>query len=100
MKKVTLLVPDTIEHFVGSCSRSRSISEDLTPENIKQALCDRSEYHQYYWFESSDNVHVISITDYEQSNEMEDDQRSPEVDFGEGIRLSKKEPLNLFRSRD
>ena len=73
MKKVTLLVPDTIEHFVGSSYRSKSVSEDLTPENMKKALCDRSQYHQYYWFKSPDNVHVISITDYEQSIEMDKD---------------------------
>ena len=61
MKKVTLMVPDRIEHFTGSRLGSRIDSEDVTPENILQALCDRSEYHQYYYFKYSDTVNVVSI---------------------------------------
>ena len=66
MKKVTLIVPDKIEYFVGSSRSRRLISVDVTRENIKKALCDRSEYHQYFYFESPDEVKVISIVDCEE----------------------------------
>jgi hypothetical protein len=63
MKKVTLIVPDKIEHVVGSSRRTRSKFEDVTPNNLIKALCDRSHYHEYYYFESPDEVKVISIVD-------------------------------------
>jgi len=64
MKKVTLIVPEKIQHVIGS-SRSRNVkSENLTPENLIKALCDRADYHQYFYFESPDTVKVISIVDY------------------------------------
>jgi hypothetical protein len=63
MKQIVLLVPDTIDHVIGS-SRSRKVkSEDVTHDNLKRALCDRSNYHQYYYFQASDKVKVISIVD-------------------------------------
>ena len=64
MKKVTLIVPDEIQHVIGSSWRIRLKSEDINPENIKKALCDRSDYHEYYHFKSSDKVDVLSIDDY------------------------------------
>ena len=69
MKQVTLIVPDTIDHVIGS-SRSRKLkSEDVTHDNLKRALCDRSNYHQYYYFQASDKVKVVSIVDYEEGME-------------------------------
>ena len=66
MKKVILIVPDKIQHLIGS-SRSRRVeSENLTPANIIKALCDRDDYHQYFYFESPDDVKVVSIVDYEE----------------------------------
>jgi hypothetical protein len=63
MKQIVLLVPDTIDHVIGS-SRSRKVkSEDVTHDNLKRALCDRSNYHQYYYFQDSDKVKVVSIVD-------------------------------------
>ena len=63
MKKITLIVPDKIQQVIGS-SRSRRIkSEDVAPDNLIKALCDRSNYHQYFYFEDSDNVKVMSIDD-------------------------------------
>ena len=63
MKRVTLIVPDKIQLVIGS-SRSRRIeSEDLKAESLKKALCDRSDYHQYFYFESPDDVKVVSIVD-------------------------------------
>ena len=66
MKQITLIVPDTIDHVIGS-SRGRKLkSEEVTLINLKKALCDRSNYHQYYYFEASDKVRVVSIVDYEE----------------------------------
>ena len=63
MKKITLIVPDKIQHVIGS-SRSRIVkSKNVIPDNIKQALCDRDDYHQYFYFESPDDVKVVSIVD-------------------------------------
>jgi hypothetical protein len=53
MKQITLIVPDTIDHVIGS-SRSRKLKpEEVTMDNLKKALCDRSNYHQYYYFQAS-----------------------------------------------
>ena len=69
MKQIILLVPDTIDHVIGS-SRSRKVkSEDVTHDNLKRALCDRSNYHQYYYFQASAKVKVVSIVDYEEGME-------------------------------
>jgi hypothetical protein len=66
MKKVTLIVPDEIQHVIGT-SRSRRVeSENLRSSNIIKALCDRDDYHQYFYFESPDDVKVVSIVDYEE----------------------------------
>jgi hypothetical protein len=44
MKQITLIVPDTIDHVIGS-SRSRKLKpEEVTMDNLKKALCDRSNY--------------------------------------------------------
>jgi hypothetical protein len=50
MKKITLIVPDKIDHVIGSSRQKRSKAEEVTPDNIKKALCDRKDYHQYYYF--------------------------------------------------
>ena len=64
MKKITLIVPDKIQHVIGT-SRSRRVkSEDVNPDNIMQALCDRDDYHQYFHFGSQDDIEVVSIVDY------------------------------------
>jgi hypothetical protein len=66
MKKVILIVPDKIQHVIGS-SRSRTVtSENLMSANIINALCDRDDYHQYFYFESPDDVKVVSIVDCEE----------------------------------
>ena len=68
MKQITLIVPDTIDHVIGS-SRSRKLkSEEVTLDNLKKALCDRNNYHQYYYFQASDKVQVVSIVDYEEES--------------------------------
>jgi hypothetical protein len=64
MKKVTLIVPDKIEHVIGSSRSRRSSSVEVTPANMKNALCDRSDYHSYFYFECADRVKVVSIVDY------------------------------------
>jgi len=64
MKKVTLIVPDKIDRVIGG-SRSRHCdSVDVTADNIVRALCERRDYHQYYYFEAAETVRVISIVDY------------------------------------
>lgn len=63
MKKITLIVPDTIDHVIGSSRSRKTKSEEVTPDKLIKALCDRSDYHQYYCFEASDKVKVISIDD-------------------------------------
>jgi hypothetical protein len=68
MKQITLIVPDTIDHVIGS-SRSRKLKpEEVTMDNLKKALCDRSNYHQYYYFQASDKVQVVSIVEYEEES--------------------------------
>jgi hypothetical protein len=68
MKKVVLIVPDKIQRVIGS-SRSRAVeSENLSTVNIVKALCDRDDYHQYFYFESEDEVKVVSIVEYEQED--------------------------------
>jgi hypothetical protein len=65
MKKVTLIVPDKIERVIGG-SRSRHCdSVAVTRDNIVRALCERRDYHHYYYFEASESVKVLSIVDYE-----------------------------------
>jgi hypothetical protein len=63
MKKITLIVPDEIEHIFGTSRSTRTESEDLTPDNLIKALCDRSDYHESYYFKFSDEVEIISIVD-------------------------------------
>ena len=66
MKQITLIVPDTIDHVIGS-SRGRNLKpEKVTMDNLKKALCDRNNYHQYYYFQASDKVKVVSIVDCEE----------------------------------
>ena len=66
MKKVILIVPDEIQHVIGS-SRSRRVeSENLSAVSIIDALCDRDDYHQYFYFECPDDVKVVSIVDCEE----------------------------------
>ena len=66
MKKVVLIVPDKIQHVIGS-SRGREVeSENVRSSNIIKALCDRDDYHQYFYFESPEDVKVVSIVDYEE----------------------------------
>ena len=65
MKKITLIVPEKIQHVIGS-SRSRRVkSQDVMPANLIKALCDRDDYHQYFYFESPNDVKVVSIVDCE-----------------------------------
>ena len=66
MKKITLIVPDKIQHVIGSSRNRRVKSEEVIPENLIKALCDRNDYHQYFHFESPDDVKVVSIVDYEE----------------------------------
>ena len=73
MKKVLLIVPEKIQHVIGS-SRSREVeSENLSAGNIIAALCDRDDYHQYFYFETPDEVKVVSIVDYEEEGEKRDE---------------------------
>jgi hypothetical protein len=80
VKKVTLIVPDEIQHVIGS-SRSRTVeSENLSTVNIIAALCDRDDYHQYFYFESPDGVKVVSIVDYEEQRSVERKTGTPAPD--------------------
>jgi len=65
MKKVTPMVPDKIERVIGG-SRSRHCdSVNVTGDTIVRALCERRDYHQYYYFATAERVRVLSIVDYE-----------------------------------
>ena len=68
MKQITLIVPDTIDHVIGSSRSRKSKPEDVTMDNLKKALCDRNNYHQYYYFEASNKVQVVSIVEYEEES--------------------------------
>ena len=60
MKKVTLLLPDTINRTLGTSRWSETDQIELTPENLLLVLSDVSSYHDRYAF-SPDDIRILSI---------------------------------------
>lgn len=65
MKKVTLIVPDRIDVMLGSSRGAKVTEAELVTENIMKLLCDRSDYHQHYYFKDASRVRVVSIEDHD-----------------------------------
>jgi hypothetical protein len=63
MKKVTLVVPDSIDVMLGSSRGAKATKKELIPENLMKVLCDRTDYHQHYYFKDSSKVKIVSIVD-------------------------------------
>ena len=60
MTKITLIVPDHIDIIRGS--RNAQITREvLTPQNLLKVLCDRSDYHESYYFRDEAQVKILSI---------------------------------------
>ena len=59
MKKVTLLLPDKIDHSLGTSRSIRHTDVDVTPENMIKVLC-LDDYHERYMFDEED-VQVLAI---------------------------------------
>ena len=59
MKKVTLLVPDKIDHSQGSSRSIWHTDVDVTVENMIQVLC-LDDYHERYMFDEND-IKVLAI---------------------------------------
>lgn len=63
MKKLTLIVPDDIDVVHGSSRSAKATKKELIPENLMKVLCDRTDYHQHYYFKDSSKVIIVSIED-------------------------------------
>lgn len=60
MKKVTLIVPDTISRLLGSTRGAVKEEIELNPENLLLMLTFRADYHEDYGF-PPDQINVVSI---------------------------------------
>jgi len=59
MKKVTLLLPDKINHVFGSSRMTYHEEVDLTPENLIQVLT-LDAYHDRFKFKEED-IRIVSV---------------------------------------
>jgi hypothetical protein len=60
MKKVTLILPDTITLMRGSGRASEKVELDTNQENLISALtCD--DYHLTYFYEKPEEIKVVSV---------------------------------------
>jgi hypothetical protein len=62
MKRVVLLLPDTINRTLGGSRWSKTDEADFTEKNLLSVLCDRSNYHDHWSF-SPEDVQILSIED-------------------------------------
>ena len=63
MKKVTILVPDELDVVQGSSRGASATTTEVVPESMMKVLCDRSDYHQHYYFKDESRVKILSIED-------------------------------------
>ena len=63
MKKVTIVVPDKVDVMLGSSRGGKATKKELNPVNLMKVLCDRTDYHQHYYFMDSSKVKIVSIED-------------------------------------
>jgi hypothetical protein len=64
MKKVTLIVPDSIDVMIGSSRGAKRKKVDVTPGALLKVLCDRSDYHVHHYFGDPGLVKVEGIEDF------------------------------------
>ena len=67
MKKITLIVPDSITSCFGGMTVMES-STDVTPEIVLNLICKRPDYHEEYYFKDPDAVKII-IEEYKKENQ-------------------------------
>jgi hypothetical protein len=60
MKKVTLILPDTILHTLGSSRWTKTEEIELTPANLMRFLQGSSDYHESFRMDTS-KVEILSI---------------------------------------
>ena len=60
MKKVTLILPDTISHTLGSSRHTRTVEIDLNPENLMRLLRGTGDYHESFRMDTS-QVEILSM---------------------------------------
>lgn len=61
MKKVTLLLPDTVKHRIGgSRGQSREYDLPVTAENVVRLLCEPRDYHEAYLL-TPEMVQVVAV---------------------------------------
>ena len=60
MKKITLIVPDTITRILGSPRGSMQDEIEISPENLVLLLTFKADYHEDYGF-PPDQIKVVSI---------------------------------------
>ncbi|HNW94261.1 MAG TPA: hypothetical protein PKM88_15245 [bacterium] len=64
MKKVTILLPDTVKHRIGgSGGRCREYDMAVNEENVVRFLCEPRDYHEAFLLEP-DMVRVLSVEDH------------------------------------
>jgi len=62
MKKVILLLPDTMTYVRGSRTSKLSAPKDTNEENVTKALTI-NDYHMNYFYENAQEVKVLEISD-------------------------------------
>ena len=60
MKKVTLILPDTISHTLGSSRWTKTIEIDLNRTNLMRMLEGAGDYHESFRIDTS-QVEILSI---------------------------------------
>lgn len=61
MKKVTVLLPDTVKHRVGgSGGRYREYDLEVNAENVVRLFCEPRDYHETFLLEP-DMVTVVTV---------------------------------------
>jgi len=64
MKIVTIIVPDELDVVLGSSRGAKAVKTEVSPENLLNVLCDRSDYHQHHYFKDPTKVRIVSIEDH------------------------------------
>jgi hypothetical protein len=64
MKRIVLIVPDTIQHTLGGSSASYRSSEiPVNSGNLLKVLSKREDYHEDFYFSPPQQIQVLSIED-------------------------------------
>ncbi|MBN2358051.1 MAG: hypothetical protein JXR83_01270 [Deltaproteobacteria bacterium] len=75
MKRVTLLVPDSVMRVLGSSSHSTVVGFALDDEKLRRVLEESGSYHER-WFFKPGSTRVVSVEDVD-SEEVDGGERTP-----------------------